>query len=142
MSLNNMKSKIRIYLDYIPLVILLASAALLIWSVVNDGIVLNWKHYIGLVVLPVCVVLFMARHLYGVLFLGVMLIAGLIGLLSYSIGITTTSFGLGDPDDGITLVRFQPIFLLWLVIYFVVSGRHIVGIGTKKYWEEVKARQR
>jgi hypothetical protein len=137
-----MKKSIRIYLDYVPLLILMASAALLIWSVFNDGIVLNWKHYTGLILLVVCVILFLARHLYGVLFLGVTLVAGLIGLLSYSGAIRTISFGLGDTEDGVTLLRFQPIFLLWLVIYFVVSGRHIVGIGTKKYWDEVKARQR
>jgi hypothetical protein len=137
-----MKNNLKKYLDYIPLIILLISAVILIWTVATSDILLVWKHYIGLTFLVITPVLFYLRHLYGVLFLGLTLFVGLLGLLSFSPAITTTSFGLGNSEEGITLLRFQPIFLLWIVIYFVISGRYFVGIASKKYWEEVKNNER
>jgi len=133
-----MKRNVPTYLDYIPLIILIVSAARLIFTVTNSEILLVWKHYLGLGFLTLAIVLFFLRHLYGVLFLGVLLLFGLIGIISFSPAIRTTSFGFGDS----TLPSFQPIFLLWLAIYFIVSWRQIVGIGTRQYWKEVKNKVR
>jgi hypothetical protein len=137
-----MKNKIRTYLSYLPLLILLVSAAILIWTISSSDIVLTWKHYIGLVLLAIATVLFFIRHLYGVLLTAVILLLGLIGILSYSPAITMFSFGWGTPDKGVTLLVFQPIFLLWTVIYCIVSGRHFVGIASREYWVEVRNGQR
>ena len=133
-----MNPKIKIYLDYLPLIILLTSAVILIWTVSASDIAFVRRHYIGLIFLTITTTLFFIRHLFGVLFLGFTLILGLFGILSFSPAITTTYFGFGNSDNGITLLIFQPIFLLWIVIYFIVSGRHFVGIVTRKYWVEVK----
>ena len=137
-----MRNRIKIYLDYLPLIILLISVVVLIWTVSTSEIVLAGKHYIGLVFLAIAIVLFYIRHLYGVLFVGFTLIVGLVGLLSYSPAITTYSIGTGNVENGVTLLRIQPIFLVWLVIFFVVSGRHFVGIASRKYWNEVRNNER
>jgi hypothetical protein len=95
-----------------------------------------------LIFLVVAVVLFYVKHLYGVLFIGVTLIVGLVGLLSYSPAITAYTFGVGNSENGVSVLRFQPIFLLWVVIYFVTSGRHFVGLASRKYWVEVRNNER
>lgn len=138
-----MKNKIKTHLDYIQLLFLLASAGHLLWSAANSVVLLSWKHYVGLGLLIAIGISFYIKHLYGVLCLGLTLLLGLIGLLSYSPAITTTTFGWGNGDpDAVTLLRFQPIFLLWTIIYFVLSGRHFVGIASKKYWAEVRSKER
>jgi hypothetical protein len=138
-----MSAKTKKLLDYIPFLILVVSTIILLIRVSNSEILLVWQHYTGIIFLLVNAIVFYIRHLFGVLFLGFMLLIGLIGLLSYSPAITTTSFGFGSGEDGsITLLRFQPIFLLWLTIYFIVSGRYFVGIASSKYWQEVRNKER
>ena len=138
-----MSAKTKKLLDYIPFLILVVSTIILLLRVSNSEMLLVWKHYLGIMLLITIAVLFYIRHLFGVLFLGFTLLTGLIGLLSYSPAITTTSFGLGIGEEGsITLLRFQPIFLLWLTIYFILSGKYFVGIASSKYWREVKNKER
>jgi hypothetical protein len=138
-----MTVKTKVYLDYIPFLILIVSAVILLIKVNSSDILLRWKHYVGILFLIIIAILFYVRHLFGVLFLGLTLIIGLIGLLSYSPVITTTSFGFGSGGEGsIYLLRFQPVFLLWLILYFILSGRHFVGIASNKYWKEVRNRER
>jgi hypothetical protein len=134
-----MRPKTKIYLDYIPLLILFCSSAYLLWTIATTNIGLVGRHYIGLAFLLVTVLLFFIRHLFGVLFLGFTNILGFFGFLSYSPAIFTTTFGktLGEGEH-LTLLSFQPIFLIWITIYFVLSGRYYVGIISKKYWSEVK----
>ena len=117
--------------------ILIISAIMLFWAVLNNDTGFLWRHFIGLFFLTFTVVGFIWRHQIGVIILGLTLIIGLIGLLSFDPSITTTTFGLGDSDSGITIFRGQPIYILWLTLYFVLSGRHFVGIATKKYWEDL-----
>ena len=138
-----MSAKTKKLLDYIPFLILVVSTIILSIRVSNSEILLVWQHYTGIIFLLVNAIVFYIRHLFGVLFLGFTLLIGLIGLLSYSPAITTTSFGFGSGEDGsITLLRFQPIFLLWLTIYFIVSGGYFVGIASSKYWQEVRNKER
>lgn len=133
------KKQIKTYLDYLPFFALVISAFVLLWTIATTDIVLVWKHYLGLVMLPIIVYLFYKRHLFGVLALAFTLFMGLLGLISYSPAITITSFGFGNNQDwSIDVIRFQPIFLLWLFIHFLISGRYYTGIASKKYWQEVK----
>ena len=87
--------------------------------------------------LVIATITILKNHKIGVLVLGLTIILGLIGLLSFSPAITTTSFGIGEQK--ITLLRFQPIFVLWATIHFILSGRYYVGIVNKKYWENIKS---
>ena len=129
------KNNIKLYLDYIPYIILCVSTFTLIWTISTTNILLVRRHYLGLILLPIVAILFYKKHLFGVLSLGLTLVVGLIGFISYSPSITTFSFGFGNASDwSVDIIKFQPIFLLWLIIHFLLSGRYYVGILSKKYW--------
>lgn len=132
-----MPEKFRKYLDYISLLIVVISAAMLLWNVVTGEIVLVWKHYLGLIFLSVTIFLFFVKRKLGIVSLGLLLLMGLIGLLSFSPAITDFSVYYNGFGTRITLVRFQPIFLLWLLIHFSLSYRSYVGVLTKKYWQNL-----
>jgi len=131
------KYKIKNLLDYIPLIISTISAVILVWTVASTDTAFLWKHIVGLVVLPLIFLVFWWRHKIGVLVLGLTLFIGLLSLLSYSHSVTTTTYSVGSGDTSIPIFYGQPIFLLWLLIHFIVSGRHYVGIVTKKYWHDL-----
>lgn len=129
------KNKIKVYLDYIPFIILCISACVLIWTISTTDILLVWKHYLGLILLPIIAFLLYKKHHWGVLSLGLILVAGLLGLVSFSPSIRTDTFSFGSSHDwSANIIRFQPIFLLWIIIHFILSGRYYVGILSKKYW--------
>ena len=131
------KEKIKNLLDFVPLIILTVYAIILVWTVVSQDTDFLWRQIIGLLFLPINYFLFWRRHKVGVIGLGLTLIIGLFGLLSYSHSITITKYWIGSGDTSIPIFYGQPIFLLWLLIHFIVSGRHYVGIVTKKYWLEL-----
>jgi hypothetical protein len=135
------KDKIKVYLNYIPFIILCISACILIWTVATTNFVLTWRNIVGIVVLPLNVLFFKWQHQFGVLFLGFALILGLFGLLSYTPGLTSTTMTLGFNDSRIEFWG-QPIFLLWFVIHFILSGRYYVGILSSKYWQEIRDKQK
>jgi hypothetical protein len=132
-----MKTKHKPYLDFIPLIILLVCTIDLLRTISTSNILLRWEHYIGFVFLLLVSILFWIRHVYGVLFTGLTLLTGFAGLLSFSPFIVTSTFGFGSGDIVFNSFRFQPIFIIWLIIHFIVSGRYYVGILTKKYWNEL-----
>lgn len=129
--------KIKTLSDYIPLAILLVYALILVYTVSTSEIRLSPKHVAGLIVLPLNIAFFVWKHKAGVLVLGLTLLAGLFGMLAYTPAITITLFGIGGEENAITLFRVQPFFLLWLLVHFIVSGRHYVGILTHKFWKEL-----
>lgn len=132
------KYKIKNLLDFTPLVIISIYAIILVWTVASSDAVLSSKHIVGLIVLPLNFLLFKWSHKVGVLGLGLTLLFGLLSLLSYTHSIQTSTLSIGKTEDfQIPIFWGQPIFLLWLIIHFVVSGRHYVGIVTKKYWQDL-----
>jgi len=132
------KDRIKYLLDFVPLIILAISAIDLVWTIATTDIVFIWKHIVGLCFLPITFLAFMWQHKIGILTIGLTLISGLFSLLSYSNAVTTYTWTVGkNADSQIPVFYGQPIFLLWLFIHFIVSGRHYVGIVTKKYWHEL-----
>ena len=132
------KEKIKYYLDFIPLIILTISAVNLIWVITTTDTVFLWKHIVGLVLLPLNYFMFFKNHKVGVIALGLTLFIGLISLLSFSPSIATTTYSIGKSEDfQIPIFYGQAIFLLWLLIHFIVSGRFYVGVVTKKYWQDL-----
>lgn len=129
------KQKIKTLLDYLPLLILTTSAVVLVAVTLSGDTGLFWKHYIAFAVLSINYALFAWRHKAGVLASGLTLLTGLVGLLSYSQYVFIGQASIGFDDVYIPVFAGQPIFLLWLIIHFAVSGRHYVGIATKKYWD-------
>jgi hypothetical protein len=133
-----LKERVKNLLDFIPLIILTIAAIILVWTVVFTDTIFMWKHIVGLCFLPIIFLAFRWRHRVGVLLLGATLLVGLLSLLSYSPSVTTITWSIGASSDAqIPLFYGQPIFLLWLLIHFIVSGRHYVGIATKRYWQEL-----
>ena len=121
-----------------PLIILTISAIVLVWTISTTDIVFIWKHIVGLSFLPIIFLAFNWQHKIAVLTLGLTLIIGLLSLLSYSPAVTTSTWTIGkDADSQIPIFYGQPIFLLWLLVHFIVSSRHYVGILTKIYWQNL-----
>jgi hypothetical protein len=132
------KNKIKYLLDFVPLATLTISAIVLVWTVSSTDAGFLWKHYVGLIFLSLNFLAFWRQHKIGVLVLGLTLFIGVVSLLSYSPSIMTTTITIGkNADAQIPVFYGQPAFLLWLLIHFIVSGRHYVGILTKKYWQEL-----
>lgn len=132
------KNKIKKLADYIPLVILAVSAFALIRAVMVNDLIIRGKHIAGLCIVPLCFLVFLYNHRIGVLVLALSLLTGLAGLISYSpyLSVTTIMFGKSE-TSAVPVFKGQPIFLLWLLIHFIVSGRHYVGILTREYWKKL-----
>ena len=133
------KQKIRKFLDYIPLACLFGSAILLLWARVNPDTLLQMRHIIGLILLLLPLTLFFVRHKLGVLATGLLILIGLFGGLSYSPVITTTTIGKTWGESQITLLYFQPIFLVWATLHFILSGRFYTGVLSRRYWDNIKS---
>ena len=131
------KEKIKYILDFIPLVILTVYTIILFWTVSTTNIIFSYEHYIGLTLLFITAVFFILRHKLGVLFSGLTLLLGLFKVLSYSAVITFHSYGGSINGHSSPEIKIQTVFLLWLLIHFLFSGRHYVGIMTKKYWQNL-----
>ena len=134
-----MKSSLRMKLDWFPLLILIVSAFYTVWIYFEDHVLLKWQHFVGFFMIVVTALMFFIRHKLGILLLGLTIILGLFGFISLSPGITSTSIGKMIEGDGITFLRFQPIFILWALLHFVISGRYYVGIASAKYWKDIKS---
>jgi hypothetical protein len=131
------KIKIKQLLDYIPIWILTIFAIYMVWVSVNEKILLTWRHWIGLLLLLVNYYLFRLNHQLGVLATGLTLVIGLLGITQYSPGVAISYVYWTPFDNRIPLFYGQIIFLLWLIIHIVISGRYYVGIATKKYWTDL-----
>ena len=131
------KDKIKNLLDLVPLIILTVYSIVMLWTVSTTNILLQSEHYVGLTFLAITVGLFIVRHKLGVLSLGLTLLLGLFKVLSYSAVISFHSFGGSINGRSSPDIKIQAIFLLWLLIHFIVSGRQYVGITTKKYWQDL-----
>jgi len=130
--------KLKNLLDFIPLLIITASAVILIANYLSSDYILSWKNIVALAVIPVNYAVFAWKHKLGVLWLGLTLFIGLVGFLSYNLIIMIGSVTINYTEDiKLPLFHGQPIFLLWLIIHFIVSGRHYVAILTKNYWNQL-----
>ena len=130
-----MYSSLRKKLDYIPLVALLICTCYLVVVHFSDEIGILPRHIIGFIFLGITLLLFIKNHKLGVLSLGLTIVLGLFSLLSFSPAIHTIFIGKSFGDSNVTLLRFQPIFILWAIIYFTLSGRYYIGILSKDYWK-------
>lgn len=131
------KGSIKKLLDYIPLVILTIYAGYVIWIRIDENILLSWRHWVGLLLLPVNYLIFAKNHQLGVLMLGLILLIGLLGITQYSPGVSIASAWVSFFGVKIPIFYGRPIFLLWLTLYFIISGKYYIAILTRKYWIEL-----
>jgi hypothetical protein len=134
-----MTKALRKKIDYIPLVILFINAVYLVWTFFDGQILFMWKHVLGFAMLLASSICFWKSHKMGVLSLGLTVLLGLFGLLSFSPAIHTITFGKSIGDSQVHLLVFQPIFVLWAVLDFSLSGRYYVGVASVRYWKNIKS---
>ena len=132
-----MNKKYKYYLDFLPLIILIIYAGILVAERINGEYALQWQHVVGLTILAINICLFFWQHHIAVLALGLTLFLGLLGLIAFTHSITISTWYFGPSDFRIPFFYGQLIFLLWLIIYFLVSGRYYVGIASAKYWTKL-----
>lgn len=133
MNRQTLKNK----LDYIPLLILIVCAFILIIKVILSDVGFLWKHYVGFAGLLLTIAAFFRNHKIGVITLGIVLLTGLIGLLSFSAAITISTHSVGIGNVYVPVFIGQPVFLLWFLIHLSISGKYFFGIATKKYWKDL-----
>jgi hypothetical protein len=125
--------------DYLALVILYITAFYLLWAFFDGQILFMWKHYVGFLMIVITTVLFFKNHKIGVLSLGFTILLGLFGILSFSPAINTITIGKSIGDSQISIIAFQPIFILWAIIHFALSGRYYIGVASNKYWKNISS---
>ena len=123
-------------LDYIPLLILAFYATRLIVTLSQTGIRIEWINISGFIFFFLAVMLFTWRHQAGVLALGLMLFLGLFGAVSLNPGISSFGFGFGKSEDSWLRLYGDPMYFVFLILHFILSGRYYVGILTRKYWDD------
>ena len=128
-------------LDYIPLLILAICAFYTLWVYFDEHVQIKWQHILGFCMIVISGIIFFINHKLGVLLLGLTIIIGLVGLISLNPGITTATIGKSIDGESITFLRFQPIFILWATIHFLISGRFYTGIANAKYWSNIKSEE-
>jgi hypothetical protein len=131
------KEKIKYWLDFTPLLILAVYVVALFWTVSTTNIIFSYEHYTGLTLFVIIFGLLIMKHKLGVLVLGLTLVLGLFKVLSYSAIIIFHSYGGSLNGFSSPEIKIQSVFILWLLIHFIVSGRHYVGIFKKKYWQDL-----
>jgi hypothetical protein len=134
------KEKIKYLLDFLPLLILTVYTIVLIWTIATTNIIFSYEHYLGLTLFVFTAALFIVRHKLGVLLLGLTLILGLFKVLSFSATITFSSYGASINGHSSPEIKIQAFYPLWVIIHFIVSGRHYIGILTEKYWLKLFAK--
>lgn len=131
------KARLRLFLDFIPLVVLIVYAIILLVTISTANIVLQGEHYTGFAFLIFTTGLFFKKHKYGVLCLGLTITLGIFKLLSFSAAIEYHSFGGSINGYSSGDIKIQLVFILWLILHLLLSGRHYIGILTKKYWQDL-----
>jgi hypothetical protein len=115
----------------IPLAILIGYAVYTVWWGITNSLIFQPQHYAGFALVILIIAGFLKHYKLGILLTGLTITCGLVGLLSLTVGISSS----GITIDDITIVRFQPLFLLWAILHFALSGRYYVGIVRQDYWK-------
>ncbi len=131
------KDKLKNLLDFVPLTILTVNAGVLIWTISTTNIILQSEHYIGLTLLVMTILASIKTHKLLVLLLGLIILLGVFKIVSFSAIIMYYAIGGSLNGHSSGDIKIQPLFLLWLFIHLLVSGRHYIGIFTTKYWRDL-----
>ncbi len=130
-------TKVKHLLDFITVAILIILVINLMRLRLNDELIFTWRHWLGILLVLITCYVFSLNHRLGILALGLTLILGLLSVTQYSPGYSVTSLYWTPFDVRIPIFYGKPIFLLWVVLHFVLSGRYYVGILTKNYWDNL-----
>jgi hypothetical protein len=115
----------------IPLAVMTGFAVDTVWKIMSTNPGFQVQHYGGLILVVLNIIAFFVHYKSGILVTGLTTICGLIGLISLTPYIRSFSIMIG----GLTVIRFEPLFLLFAVLHFILSGRYYVGIARELYWK-------
>lgn len=132
------KERIRYWLDFIPVIILLIYSVQLIYVLTTSPIRIEWNNITGLLVLPILLYMLFKKHKAGVLLTGLVLLLTVFGLFSFTEGLRTWTFGLKLSGSRASLQsRGDTNFILYFILHLVLSRRYYVGILTRGYWAKL-----
>jgi hypothetical protein len=131
-----MKARNQKLLDYFPFAVVIGYSISEWQKYYQEGIVIKWQTYLGLLLMIAIFISLISKHKAGVLLIALLNISGLTGLASVSPAIANSFIKI----NSISLPIADPIFLLFLIIHFICSGRNYVGILTKDYWRYFKTK--
>jgi hypothetical protein len=130
-------SKIKNYIDYIPIIILTIKIFVILWQKYDKNAVLHWKHYLGILLVIINYFLLYKKHQLGVISIGITLIFGLFGAIYFDASYTTSTFSVGFETMNEFSYDGDITFILWFIIHFVLSYRHYFGILNKVFWKNL-----
>jgi hypothetical protein len=130
-----MKDKIKYCFDFVPIVLLIFYTGYSIGTMLNNDYALQWQHYLGIAFLIVDLIVLIKHHQLGAVLFGLILLLGLINIVSFDVGLKTTTFHITSAK--IPIFLGNAMCLLWFIIHLTISFRYYVGIVTKKYWTDM-----
>ncbi len=131
------KEKIRTIVDYIPLIIIICYALVMLYNAfIGGGHEFGIKNANAIVLLIATIVILRKDHKKGVLALGLYMILGFWRVHSFYPSNQSVSFGLGLGALSLKLPA-NPFYLLLFIFHFIVSHHWYYGVLSKKYWTEL-----
>ena len=125
-------------LDLLPFAGLCVSLIVALIIMVMSEHVIQWQHYLAALFLTCNGILFYNSHKKGVLFCGLVVVLGIIGVLAFQVGLVGASVYWTPGDLRIPVFAGNPILLIVFIVHLVLSGRFYVGIATKRYWQNLR----
>ncbi len=120
--MKNLNSKIKEWVQFVPLLILLLISINTIYIVLTTNYSISLAHYIGLsLVLITSVVFFFSRNI-GNIFILVLLLAGMVNAIEFSQ--TTTQLNINFLSLSVT---FQPYILGVLILFVVINFKLLIS---------------
>lgn len=129
--------KIRGVFTYGIYIFLLIQLLYLIYIISSSACVLQTRHYIAFIMMAILSFFIFYKFRIGEIILGIVLVMGLFGIfvLTPSVKITFLSFNLGSFK--IPFFYGQPLFLLLLIAYLIISPKIFQGILSSEYWRHL-----
>lgn len=120
--MKNLNSKIKEWVQFVPLLILLLISINTIYIVLTTNYSISLAHYIGLsLVLITSVVFFFSRYI-GNIFILVLLLAGMVNAIEFSQ--TTTQLNINFLSLSVTI---QPYILGVLILFVVINFKLLIS---------------
>ena len=132
----------RHYLDYVPFLFLCVLEIVAACRYLSADISPVGTYYTEMAALACTAYCFYRKHALGVLATGLTLMAGIWGLVSYSVTHTVLSFTFGWKVAGNATIGtpgIHPYFLLYLLVHLFISGKYYVGVLSREYWQKLKS---
>jgi hypothetical protein len=99
--------------------------------------ILYSQHYLGITLLLLNIIILFKFHQLGIILFGFILVAGMLTLVSFDVGLRVDSFFITAAK--IPVFWGNAMCLLWLIIHLIFSFRYYVGILTRDYWQKLWA---